>query len=510
MAQRKLTMRKIKEILRLKWEMEFSNRQVATSVNITHRTVGEYIKRAEKAGLTWQEAQKMEESELEKRLFPPKTATLKTRPQPDWQQVDEEMKGKHVTRMLVWEEYISEHPDGIGYSQFCDKYRHWLKARKKSVMRIPKKAGEEAQVDYAGHTMPVIDPHTGEIKKVQIFVGVLGASGLIYAEAHERQNSPNWIRAHVRMFEFFGGVPRIIRPDNLKAAVRKPGFYDPDLNPVYQELAAHYGTAVIPTRVAKPKDKGLGENAVLQVERWVLAPLRKQRFFSMQELNQAIKEQLKRVNNRKRSDNTYSRRELFEKQERAALMPLPAHKFDYLEVKYAKVHVDYHVSFEKHLYSVPHTYISQKVLIRATEHLVEIYAQNQRIACHIRNRKRGFSTIKEHMPENHRWRQEWSPERFRRWAREIGPATEELINDVLASRRHPEQAYRACLGILHLVKKPEQYLLEAACEFALKSGVSSYRAVKNILTTKKDMLEKQSSLQEPIRHQHIRGQEYYT
>jgi len=509
MAQRILTMRKIKEILRLTWVMKFSNRQVAASVNIAHRTVGEYIKRAERAGLDWQQAEKLGEAELKKLLFPLKKAELEARPEPNWQQVEEEMQGKHVTRMLLWQEYIAEHPDGFGYSQFCDKYRNWLKAQKKPVMRIPKRAGEEVQVDYAGHTMSVIDPETGEVKKVQIFVGVLGASGLIYAEAHESQSSPNWIRSHVRMFDFFGGVPQIIRPDNLKAAVKKPSFYDPDLNPAYHELAAHYGTAVIPTRVAKPKDKGLGENAVLQAGRWIMAPLRNQRFFSLHELNQAIKEQLKWLNNRKRSDSDFSRRELFERREKAALQPLPIHKYDYLEIKYAKVHIDYHVSFEKHLYSVPHKYIKKPVLIRAKEHLIEIYYQNQRIACHVRARKGGFSTNNEHMPDNHRWRQDWSPERFRQWAREIGPHTEQLIMAVLASRRHPEQGYRACLGILNLVKKPKQYLLEAACEIALETGGCSYKAIKNILTTKKDVLEK-SSQPEPISHEHIRGNEYYT
>jgi len=509
MAQRILTMRKIKEILRMKWVMKFSNRQVAASVNIAHKTVGEYVKRAEGAGLDWQQAEKMGEEELKKKLFPPRKAKLEACPEPKWEQIDEEMQGKHVTRMLLWQEYIAEHPDGFGYSQFCDKYRKWLKSQQKPVMRIPKKVGEEIQVDYTGHTMRIIDPETGEIQKAEIFVGVLGVSGLIYAEAHKSQSSANWIRAHVRMFDFFGGVPLIVRPDNLKAAVKKPNFYDPDINPAYQELAAHYGTAVIPTRVAKPKDKGLGENAVLQVERWALAPLRKQRFFSLDELNLAIKEQLKWINNRKRSDNDFSRRELFERRERATLQPLPAHKFDYLEVKHAKVHLDYHVSFEKHLYSVPHKYIKKTVLIRAKERLIEVYYQNQRIACHVRSKKRGFSTIGEHMPDNHRWKQDWSPERFRQWAREFGPHTEELIMAVLASRRHPEQGYRACLGILNLVKKPKQHLLEAACKIALETGVTSWRALKNILTTKKDMLEK-SSLPEPISHEHIRGHEYYT
>lgn len=375
-------------------------------------------------------------------------------------------------------------------------------------MRKPKKVGEEAEVDYAGLTMPVIEPRTGEIKQAEIFVGVLGASGLIYAEAHLGQSLPNWIRAHVRMFEFFGGVPRITRPDNLKAGVTKPSFYEPDLNPTYQELAAHYGTAVIPARVARPKDKALGENAVQQVERWVLAPLRKQRFFSVDELNQAMRPRLSWLNDRQLTGQAQSRRELFEQIEKEALQPLPDYPFEYLEIKQAKVHIDYHVSFKKHQYSVPHPYTRKTVLIRASERLVEIYFQNKRIACHIRSDRPGYSTEKEHMPANHRWMQDWSPERFAKWARQIGPQTETLIQVVLDSRRHPEQGYRACLGILRLADTASPRLLEAACGLALDSHATSYKAVKRILETKKDALEA-NSRPEPIAHEHIRGQNYY-
>ena len=223
MAQRILTVRKIREILRMKWALGLSDRQVSASLNIAHSTVGEYIKRAEQAGL-------------------------------DWEQIDKELKQKGVTRMLLWEEYLAEHPDGYGYSQFCERFRRWADGQETPTMRKPKKAGEEAEVDYAGLTMPVINPHTGEITQAEIFVGVLGASGLIYAEAQADQSKPNWVRGHVRMFEFFGGVPRIVRPDNLKSGVSKANFYEPDLNPTYHELSVHYGTAVIPTRAGEPKD----------------------------------------------------------------------------------------------------------------------------------------------------------------------------------------------------------------------------------------------------------------
>jgi len=508
MAQRILTVRKIKEIIRMKWVLGLSDRRVAASLNIAHSTVGEYLKRAESTGLDWEQVQILEETELKARLFPSKQLGTKKRPEPDWGEIAKELMQKGVTRMLLWQEYLAEYPDGYSYSQFCERFRRWAGEQKAPVMRKPKKVGEEVEVDYAGMTMPVIDPQSREITQAEIFVGVLGASGLIYAEAHESQALPNWIRAHVRMFKFFGGVPKIIRPDNLKAGVSKANFYEPDLNPTYHELAVHYGSAVIPTRVAKPKDKALGENAVQQVERWVLAPLRKQRFFSIHELNQAMKKQLTWLNERQLTDQTQSRRELFEQMEKHALQPLPPYPFDYLEVKQAKVHIDYHVSFRKHLYSVPHQYTRKIVLIRASERLVEVYCDQKRIACHVRCDHPGYSTEKEHLPANHRWYLEWSPERFSHWASQIGSQTEALIHKVLASRRHPEQAYRSCLGILNLVKTSGKERLEVACTLALETGVVSYKAVKHILDTKKDALEASSQL-EPITHEHIRGQNYY-
>ncbi|MDY6868209.1 MAG: IS21 family transposase [Chloroflexota bacterium] len=287
MAQRRLTLRKTKEVLRLKWGLGLSARQVGASLNISHSTVGDYLKRAERAGLDWTQAEDLSETEITARLFPPQKPKQK-RPEPDWSEVKKDLQQKGVTRMLLWQEYLAEHPDGYSYSQFCYQFRQWQEAAEETTMRKPKKAGEEVEVDYAGLTVTVTNPETGETHEMQIFVGVLGASGYIYCEAHRSQSLPNWVRAHIRMFEFFGGVPEIVRPDNLKAGVKSPCFYEPDLNPTYHELAQHYHTAVIPTRVAKPKDKGLGENAVQQVERWVLAPLRKERFYSLHDLNQAM------------------------------------------------------------------------------------------------------------------------------------------------------------------------------------------------------------------------------
>jgi transposase len=513
MAQRRLTLRKTKEVLRLKWGLGLSARQVGASLNISHSTVGEYIKRAERAGLDWTQAKDLSEAAITAQLYPPQKPKQK-RPEPDWPEVKKELRQKGVTRMLLWQEYLEEYPDGYSYSQFCERYRQWQEGAEETSMRKPKKAGEEVEVDYAGLTVTVTNPETGETHEMQVFVGVLGASGYIYCEAHRSQSSPNWIRAHVRMFEFFGGVPKIERPDNLKAGVKSPCFYEPDLNPTYHELAQHYHLAVIPTRVAKPKDKGLGENAVQQVERWVLAPLRKERFFSLHDLNQALWKRLKWLNERPLSHQPHSRRSLFEAIEKEALQPLPTYPFDFLEVKRAKVNIDYHVTFKRHHYSVPHTYARQSVEIRASERLVEIFplgkkAPTDRIACHVRcDHQPGYSTQAAHMPDNHRWKLEWSPDRFASWAGKIGPQTEALIRKLLVSRSHPEQSYRACLGVLNLAKKHPAKTLEAACQLALDHDLISYRAVKNLLTTKKDMLDMEEKVQ-PQSHEHIRGQTYY-
>ena len=509
MSQERLSMRKIEEVLRLKYGAGLSHRAIAQSCSVSPSTVSEYITHARTAGLSWPLPEGLSDEMLEELLFPQRgPASGRNIPQPDWVEVHKELRRKSVTLSLLWVEYRQEHPDGYGYSQFCHHYRTWAK-QLKPMMRQKHKAGEKLFVDYAGQTAPVVDPETGEIRQAQIFVATLGASNYTYTEAHWSQDLANWIGAHVRALAFLDGVPEVLVPDNLKAGVKSPNLYEPDLNPTYHELAVHYGAAVIPARVAQPRDKALGENAVQQVKRWVVAPLRKQRFFGIDELNQAMRPHLSWVNDRQLTGQTQSRRELFELIEKDALQPLPDYRFEYLEVKQAKVHLDYHVSFKKHQYSVPHQYTRKTVLLRASERLVEIYHQSKRIACHLRNDSPGYSTEKEHMPANHRWVQEWSPERFTRWARQIGPQTEILILAVLASRRHPEQAFRACLGILKLANTFSPTLLEAACGLALESDATSYKAIKRILDTKKDALEARS-LSEPIAHEHIRGQNYYT
>ncbi len=336
---------------------------------------------------------------------------------------------------------------------------------------------------------------------------MLSASGLIYAEAHPSQRLPDWIAGHGRMFPYLGGVPRLVCPDNIKSGVRSPDFYEPDLNPTYQEMATHYGVAVLPTRVRKPKDKALVENAVLQVERWVLAPLRHQRFFSLAELNQAIRQRLAWLNDRPMAESGNSRRERFKQMERSALQPLPVQDFIYREVKTVRMHIDYHVTFHKHHYSVPHRYARQKVLLRSSAHTVDVYdpEENRRIACHTRcDEPSYYSTEKAHMPPNHRNYLEWSPGRFTRWAQQIGPQTAALIALVLQSRPYPQQAYRTCLGILNLSRRRENADLEAACALALRAKAYSYRTVKRFLDT---LPQAQPTPENP--HENIRGESYY-
>lgn len=511
MAQERLTMRKIAEVLRLKWECGLSNRATARSCSISHSTVAEYLRRAQEAGLRWPLPADMGEDSLYELLFP-KTPQSSTRviPCPDWSVVHTELRKKAVTLRLLWVEYREAHPDGYGYSQFCTLYREWAKHLKPS-MRLSHKGGEKVFVDYAGQTILIFNPHTGEVHEAEIFVGVLGASNYTYAEAQESQELPNWIGAHVRMFAFFEGVPDVVVPDNLKAGVTHPCRYEPDLNPTYQDLAQHYGTAVIPTRVRKPKDKAKAEVGVQVVERWILARLRNRTFFSLAELNQAIRELLEELNSRPMEHLERSRRELFEELDQPALKPLPERPYEFATWKKARVNIDYHIEFEKHYYSVPYTLIRKEVYVRATQSTIEVFHNNRRVASHRRIKAPGrHTTLSEHMPPAHQKHLEWSPERLTRWTQTIGPHTTQLVQAILDSRQHPEQAYRSCLGLMRLGSRYGEDRLEAACRRALPAGIHSYKGVKNILDARLDQVElDEPSNIVPDTHANIRGQAYY-
>ena len=508
----RLSMRKTREVLRLHAECRLSGRAIARALNISPATVGDYLARAKLANLTWPLPEELDDERLERLLFPPQSELPAHRAVPEWPVIHAELRRPGVTLQLLWEEYKASHPkDGYQYSQFCARYREWAKAVD-VTMRQQHVAGQKLFVDYAGDTLPVTDPHTGEVRRAQIFVAVLGASNYTYAEATWSQDIPDWIGAHVRAFEFFGGVPALVVPDNLKSGVIRPCRYDPDLNPAYQEMGRHYGTAVVPARVRKPRDKAKAEAGVLLVERWILAVLRNQRFFSLAELNQAIRRLLERLNERPFKKLDGSRKSLFESVEKPALMPLPATRHEVASWKKARVNVDYHVELAYHRYSVPFTLARQEVELRFTATTVEILHNSRRVASHPRSYERGrYTTLPEHMPPAHQKFLEWTPERITAWAAKKGGHVAEMTEAIMGHRDHPAQGYRACLGLLRLERKHGAERLDAACRRALHYGTYSYTSVERILKQGLEALPLPTPT-EPSpspAHANVRGAGYY-
>ena len=505
-------MRKVKEVLRLKFEGGLSNRRIARSCHVSRTAVAEYLSRFEEAGLSWPEAAELDGALLERKLYPPAVALPACeRSVPEWSLVHKELRRKGVTLTLLWHEYKAAHPEGFQYSWFCECYRAW-QDKLDVVMRQDHRAGERLFVDYAGQTVPVVDRFTGEIREAQVFVAVLGTSNYTYAEATWTQGLPDWIGSHQRCFRYLGGVPEIVVPDNLRAGVTKAHRYEPDTNPTYQDMASHYGVAVLPARVRRPRDKAKVEAGVLVVERWILAALRHRSFFSLAELNAAIRELLEKLNARPFKKLPGSRREHFEQLDKPALQPLPAEPYVYAEWKKARVHIDYHVAVDGHYYSVPHALIKKQLDVRITQNTIECFHRGNRVASHRRAHQKGrHTTVPAHMPEAHRQAGDWSPQRLANWAAKTGPATEKLILTVLAARKHPQQAYRSCLGILRLGKAYGDDRLEAACRRALTLGSHSYKSIESILRHRleEQPLTEHSELTLPEDHDNIRGPSYY-
>lgn len=504
-------MRLILELLRLDAEQHLSVRQIAASLGLPRSTVADYLRRFRDTGLPWPLPADVDETSLEARLFGAGREPSPSRPLPDWATVHTEHKRPGVTRQLLWLEYKAAHPDGYQYTQFCDYYRRWL-ATIDPVLRQEYRAGERVFIDYAGQAMSVVDPTTGDVREAQIFVGALGASHYLYVEATWSQRLPDWIAAHVRMYEDFGGVPTLTIPDNLKTGVRHACFYEPVLNPTYQDLARHYGTTVLPTRPAAPQDKAKVETGVQLIERWVLAPLRNQVFFSLAELNQALAAQRRALNARPFQKLAGSRCTLFETLERPALRPLPATRYEYATWRKARVNIDYHVSVEHHAYSVPYTLVRQQVDVRLTATTVEILHRGRRVAAHVRSSVRGrFTTDPTHRPKAHQRHVEWTPSRVMAWGTSLGPTIGQLVQQLLESFPHPEQGYRACLGLFSLGKRYGPARLEAACARALHAGTPRYRSVKSILVAGLDRVspDAQRPLVLPPEHEHVRGPAYY-
>jgi len=507
-------MRKIREVLRLKYGHKQTTRAIGTSCSIGRSTVSEYLNRASAADLSWPLPEGLDDEALELLLYPvaPEVQAA-ARPYPNWEYVHKELRKKGVSRFLLWQEYKSANPTGVQYTRFCDCYSHW-RGRQDLVMRQLHKAGEKLFIDYAGHTVPITNRFTGEITFAEVFVAVLGASNYTYCEATWSQGLPDWIASHMRAFEFFGGVPEVLVPDNLKAGVTHPHLYEPDLNRTYLDLAKHYKVAVVPARVRRPQDKAKAESGVQVAERWILARLRNHTFFSLVELNEAMAKLLAEMNTRPFQKLEGCRRSMFEEVDKDALKTLPEHRYQYGEWTKARVHIDYHVKVEKHHYSVPYQLAKEELDVRLSAMTVELFFKNKRIASHVRSKKkRGHTTLSEHMPSSHKHYAEWTPERLVRWAEEAGGQTAALIETILLSHHHPQQGFRSCLGIMGLGKTYGPGRLEAACTRALALKTTSYKSIKSILKTGLDSQplvdpsEKQMEL--PIDHGNIRGPGYY-
>jgi transposase len=503
-------MRKIREALRLK-AAGLTNRQIAVSLGVGRTTAGDYLERAEQAGFSWPLPEGLDDAALEQRLFT--TADKRrgeARPQPDWPYMHRELRKRSVTLMLLWEEYRAVHPDGYSDSQFCERYRQW-KGRLSPTMRQIHPAGERMFVDYAGQTIEFVDGLTGEVHACQLFVAVLGASSYTYAEATLTQSLPDWCSSHERAFSFFGGVSSQIVSDNLKSGVTKACFYEPAVNRTYADLATHYNTAVVPARPYKPRDKAKVEVGVQLAERWIIAKLRNRRFFSLSELNAAIRDCVIQLNDRISRHLGASRRALFEEIDRPALKPLPQEPYAYAEWQERRVGLDYHIEVEKHYYSAPQNLLREKVWARLTARTVEVFHKGKRVAAHMRSSSnRRHTTVSEHMPDAHRRYADWTPERLSRQAGEVGPSTSALVDIILRERRHPEQGFRACIGILRLAKAHGTQRLEAACNRALEIGARSYSSVNSILKNNLDRRRPEPAMDGPaITHPNIRGAAYF-
>ena len=513
MARRPISMRKAKEILRLKHELGLTNRQIGASLHMSHVSVGKYLQRASEAGLSWPLPAEIDEGQLWDLLRasqrPPEQAR---HPLPSMAQVHAELRRPGVTLQLLWEEYRREQPDGYAYTQFCEYYKRF-RCQLEPSLRQKYKAGEKLFVDWAGQTIPLHDPVNGQSRAAHLFVAVLGASNYTYAEAFENHQLPSWIEAHIHAWEFFGGVSTITVPDNEKTGVTHACRYEPELNRTYQDAAAHYGTVIIPARAGEPRDKSKVENGVLIAERRILAVLRDRRFFSLGELNAAIRTALQELNERPFQKMPGCRRTLFEQLDRPALRPLPADRHELAHWQKAKVNIDYHVQADWHLYSVPHRLIHQAVEVRLSLRTVEIFHEGRRVALHPRSHHHGSATTDPaHRPKSHQRHLEWSPGRLIHWAETaIGKQCGSVVQDILESKPHPEQGYRSCLGLMRLGRAYGKERLERACERALALGACNYRSIQSILKTKLDLQPVPGATppMAAITHPNVRGAEYY-
>jgi transposase len=514
MPAERVAMRQVREIIRLK-SAGVSGHEIARRVGVAPSTVRLTLQRLGAAGLGWPLPPEMTNATLEDRMFVTVGGKQghRRQPEPDWASIHRELKRKHVTLALLWDEYIEQQPQGYRYSRFCELYRNW--ERQLSVtMRQTHAGGDKLFVDYAGDTVPVVvDRLTGETRAAQIFVAVMGASNFTYAEASWTQGLGDWIGAHTRAFAAIGGVPSLLVPDNTKVAVIKACLYEPQVNRSYAEMAAHYKCAVLPARPRRPRDKAKVEAGVLIIERWLLGRLRHRRFYGLSELNRAIGDLLSRLNDQRVLRRLgATRRQLLEDLDRPNLKPLPSEPYVLAEWRLRRVGIDYHVELDKHFYSVPYRFARAEVEARLTARTVEIFLKGERIAAHLRGSGNGrHTTVPEHMPSSHRRYAGWTIARIRQDAARIGPATAALCEQILEQRPHPEQGFRACLGIVRLERPFGAARLDAACARAIAIGTLSYRSVRSILDHKLDRHDApKAAVDNPlIVHPNIRGPRYY-
>ena len=505
-------MRHIKNILRLKNQNHLSLREIARSCGLPASTVGDYLQRAQAAGLDWPLPASLTDRELMTRLRlggQDPSSDLPAKPAPDWPTIHGELRRPNVTLQLLWQEYRQAHPDGYRYSRFCELYHAWAGALE-PVLRQVHEPGQKLFVDWAGQTVP-IHQADGVLNEASLFVAVLGASKKIFAAAFANQQLESWIAGHCRAFDFYGGVTRAVVPDNTKTAVIHPDRYEPVLHRTYQEMAQHYGTVILPARIKKPRDKAPVETAVQISQRQILAALRDRRFFSVGELNEAIRPLLEQLNAQPFQKLEGSRNRWFDALEKETLLPLPARAFELATWSQAKVNIDYHVAVDHHFYSVPYSLVHCQLEVRLSERTVELFHQGKRVAAHARSPQRGtFTTVAEHRPKAHQRYLEWTPSRLVQWARQTGPQCGQLVEQILNDKPHPEQGFRSALGVIRLGKAVGAPRLEAACQRALHLGVGSYRSVKSILESGLDRqaAEPELPLNSPA-HENVRGQNYY-
>jgi transposase len=518
MATPRLPMHRIREILRQSWSLQRTQREIAASVGCSVGMVWKVLDRASAAGLGLADVDALDDRELELRVLGKRVEPKRQHALPDFETIHREHRRPGVTLELLHIEYLAEHPDdGYRYTQFCALYRRWLERRQLSMRQIHR-AGDKAFVDYSGQRPHLVDARTGECTPVELFVMVLGASNLTYAEATLTQRGPEFIASHMRGFEYFGGVTRATVIDQLRSGVSRPCRYEPKIQRTYEAMATHYGTTVLPARPKHPQDKAKVEVAVQVAERWILARLRNEEFHTLEALNARISELLEDINDRTMRRYGASRRELFEQVERQHLLPLPSERFSFCEFARATVNIDYHVAFDFHFYSVPYQlrYETEPVVeLRVTSTTIEVLFKNRRITSHARSYvKNGYTTQPEHMPEAHRQHLQWSPTRLMSWADKLGPSVRAVVEEMLTTRRHPEHGYRRCLGILRLSSKYGDERVEAACARAVSARACSYRHVKSILEHGLDRepllpTDTTEDTSPVVEHENVRGAKYY-